>query len=81
MPDLTYSLSDEIDRRHQNASIRAAYSQLTPEQQHVLALRFGDGFSLEETAKVMKKKVNAIKALQFRAMTALQRNIGEVVNE
>ena len=81
MPDRAASLTDEVDRRQQNESIRAAYEHLTPEQQNVLALRFGDGYSLEETAAVMKKNVNAIKALQFRALAALQRHIGEVVNE
>ncbi|MFN2152656.1 MAG: sigma factor-like helix-turn-helix DNA-binding protein, partial [Anaerolineales bacterium] len=44
-------------------------------------LRFGDGYSLEETAAVMQKKVNAVKALQFRALAALQRHIGEVSYE
>jgi len=81
MPDLGSSLPDEIDRRHQNDSVRQAYAQLTPEQQNVLALRFGDGYSLEETAAVMQKKVNAVKALQFRALAALQRHIGEVSYE
>lgn len=79
--DSVPSLRDEIDRRDKFDSIHAAYLQLTPDQQDVLALRFGDGYSLEETARVMQKKVNAIKALQFRALAALQRNIGEVVNE
>ncbi len=81
MPDLGSSLPDEIDRRHQNDSVRQAYAQLTPEQQNVLALRFGDGYSLEETAAVMQKKVNAVKALQFRALAALQRHIGEMSYE
>ena len=81
MPDFGSSLTDEIDRRHQADSVRQAYAQLTPEQQNVLALRFGDGYSLEETAVVMKKKVNAVKALQFRALAALQRHIGEVSYE
>lgn len=81
MPDHASSLTDEVDRRQQNESIRAAYAHLTLEQQDVLALRFGDGYSLEETAAVMNKNVNAIKALQFRALAALQRHIGEVTNE
>jgi len=81
MPDLTSSLTDEIDRRQQADSVREAYAQLTPDQQNVLALRFGDGYSLEETAAVMQKKVNAVKALQFRALAALQRHIGEVIYE
>lgn len=75
------SLSDEVDRREQVGSVQEAYAQLTAEQQNVLALRFGDGYSLEETARVMQKNMNAVKALQFRALAALQRNIGEVANE
>jgi DNA-directed RNA polymerase specialized sigma24 family protein len=47
----------------------------------VLALRFGLGFSLDETAAQMKKNANAIKALQFRALAALQRQMGEVSYE
>ncbi|MBI1793468.1 MAG: sigma-70 family RNA polymerase sigma factor [Chloroflexi bacterium] len=72
---------DEFDRREQARNFRQAYTQLTPEQQHVLALRFGQGFSLEETSSVLKKNVNAVKALQFRALAALQRSIGEVDHE
>jgi len=83
MPDGSApSLTDEVDRREMVASVRQAYNSLTPEQQNVLALRFGDGFSLDETAAVLQKNVNAIKALQFRALAALQRNIiGEVADE
>ncbi len=72
---------DEFDRREQVHKFRQAFGQLTSEQQHVLSLRFGDGYSLEETASLLKKKVNAVKALQFRALAALQRNIGEVTYE
>jgi RNA polymerase sigma-70 factor (ECF subfamily) len=79
--DLVSSPADEIDHRQQTESVRQAYAQLTSEQQNVLALRFGDGYSLEETAAVMQKKVNAVKALQFRALAALQRHIGEVPYE
>jgi RNA polymerase sigma-70 factor (ECF subfamily) len=75
------SLSDEVDRREMVSSVRLAYDQLTSEQQNVLALRFGDGYSLDETAAVMQKNVNAVKALQFRALAALQRLIGEVTHE
>jgi len=68
----------EVDEREQNRVVNEAYEQLTPEQQHVLALRFGQGYSLEETAASMNKNVNAIKALQFRALAALQREVGKV---
>ena len=78
MPDRGPSLTAEVDQREQNRAVNEAYAQLTSEQQHVLALRFGQGYSLEETAAFMKKNVNAVKALQFRALAALQREVGEV---
>ena len=81
MPDLATSLTEEVDFRQQAAAVREAYGQLTPEQQNVLALRFGSGYSLEDTASAMNKNINAIKALQFRALAALQRHIGEVSDD
>ncbi|MEP0804211.1 MAG: sigma-70 family RNA polymerase sigma factor [Chloroflexota bacterium] len=81
LPDPASIVHDEVDQREQYRAVRSAYAQLTAEQQHVLALRFGQGYSLEETAQAMKKKVNAVKALQFRALSALQRLIGEAKDE
>jgi RNA polymerase sigma-70 factor (ECF subfamily) len=78
LPDRGPSLTAEVDQREQNRMVNDAYAQLTSEQQHVLALRFGQGYSLEETAATMNKNVNAVKALQFRALAALQREVGEV---
>ena len=67
MPDENAStLREEIDLREQADAVRGAYAELSSDQQNVLALRFGSGYSLEETARVMRKNVNAIKALQFR---------------
>jgi RNA polymerase sigma-70 factor (ECF subfamily) len=77
MPDVETNIHAEIIVREQSRTVRAAYTQLTTEQQHVLALRFGQGYSLEETAIHMKKNVNAVKALQYRALAALQRVIRE----
>lgn len=56
--------------------LREALKTLPHAQQHVLALRFGSGCSLAETAEIMKKKPNAIKQLQFRALTALRNQLG-----
>jgi len=66
---------DIFDQQEQKRNVQQAYAMLTPDQQHVLALRFGQGYSLEETAELLGKNVNAVKALQFRALAALQRNI------
>ena len=81
MPDESTNIPAELDLREQNQTVQLALAQLTPEQQHVLALRFGLGYSLEETATYLKKNVNAVKALQFRALASLQRQIGEVTHE
>jgi RNA polymerase sigma-70 factor (ECF subfamily) len=48
-------------------------TQLTKEQQEVIALRFFDDCSLAETAAAMRKSVDAIKVLQYRALGALRR--------
>jgi RNA polymerase sigma-70 factor (ECF subfamily) len=81
LPDLGPGPASEVDQREQSRALQSAYAKLTAEQQHVLALRFGQGCSLEETAGLMDKNVNAVKALQFRALAALQREIGEVSDE
>jgi RNA polymerase sigma-70 factor, ECF subfamily len=76
-------ISDELgppqqaEYREKMGALHTAISELTEDQQQVLALRFGQGYSLEETAAIMKKKTNAIKGLQFRALNALHRKIGE----
>lgn len=72
-------ISQEHDPLHaaalaeSKANVRAAVKQLTEQQQHVLALRFGSGFSLSETAEAMDKNVNAVKALQYRALESIRR--------
>ena len=62
----------------ENMSLDAAMEMLevlTDEQREVLALRVIGGLSLEETAAIMDKNVNAIKQLQHRAITSLRRRI------
>ena len=81
IPDGGVSIHSQVDRREQNRLVQQAIAHLTDEQQHVLALRFGQGYSLEETAAFLKKNINAVKALQFRALASLQRQMGEVSYE
>lgn len=81
LPDQRANVHSEVDARERNRMVQNAYAQLTSEQQHVLALRFGQGYSVEETAIHLHKNINAVKALQFRALASLQRQIGEVKYE
>ena len=78
LPDGRPSVHSQVTAREQNRAVQSAYAQLTSEQQHVLALRFGQGYSIAETAAHLKKNINAVKALQVRALASLQRQIGEV---
>lgn len=73
------ALAEEMEQREYIRSLHLCLAKLTDEQQHVLALRFGQGYSLEETAALMKKNVNAVKALQFRALAALHREMGDAI--
>lgn len=59
-------------RNIQMERARRAISMLAPAQQEVLLLRFDQQLSLQETADIMDKQVNAVKALQFRAVNTLR---------
>jgi RNA polymerase sigma-70 factor (ECF subfamily) len=60
-----------------NVTLLTAVKQLNAEQQECIVLRFLQGFSVAETAKTMGKNEGAIKALQYRAVRALQRLLPE----
>lgn len=67
------SLTDRVYLAQLAPTLKQALHRLTEEQQHVIALRFGQGQSLAETAEIMDKSVGAIKALQHRALASLAR--------
>lgn len=50
-----------------------AVKQLNPEQQECISLRFLHEFSVAETAQAMDRSPGAVKALQYRAVRALER--------
>ena len=56
--------------------LQSALGRLTELQQQVIALRFGAGLSVAETAKAMKRNEGAVKALQHSAVAALRRVMG-----
>lgn len=63
------ALAEKLSRQ----DLLAAISQLTPDQQQVLVLRFGEGLAAREVAEVMGKSVGAVELLQHRALAALRR--------
>jgi RNA polymerase sigma-70 factor (ECF subfamily) len=65
---------DALAQRHLTAAeLRKAIGRLTDSQQQVIVLKFLEGYSTEETARIMRKDAGAVRALQHRALTALQR--------
>lgn len=59
----------------EHAQVRTALAHLTPEQRHVILLKFVEGLSNEEIATAMGKPISAVKSLQHRAIGALRRQL------
>jgi len=69
---LEYSLREQI---------MASMEKLSPDEKTVLYLRFFEGMSIKETAKVMSKTVMAVKSLQTRAKKKLSAHLKSEVND
>lgn len=76
LPDLQ-TTETMTDRKFTRQELQLAIRRLTQDQQQVLALRFSQEYSLEETARLVGKTINAVKVLQFRALAALRRYLAE----
>ena len=64
---------DQVVDRDRARILRSAMSELSDDQQEVLALRFFADLSGPEVAAVTGRRVGAVKALQHRAVRALER--------
>ncbi|MFQ3536683.1 MAG: sigma-70 family RNA polymerase sigma factor [Aggregatilineales bacterium] len=64
-------LDSDLVSSYRADQLRIALSHLTDAQRQVVILRFIEGYNLEATAQAMNKSVDAIKALQYRALQAL----------
>jgi RNA polymerase sigma-70 factor (ECF subfamily) len=56
---------------YNSEQIRGALRSLTDGQRQVIVLRFIEGYNLETTARLLNKTVDAIKAMQYRALQSL----------
>ncbi|MFF5010790.1 ECF subfamily RNA polymerase sigma factor, BldN family [Streptomyces phaeochromogenes] len=65
------SPEDRVVERLMDAALLDAVRRLSPRQQECVTLRFLQGLSVAETARVMGKNQGAIKTLQHRAVRAL----------
>lgn len=68
----------EVLQRLRDTRLIEAVKNLKPEQAECVVLRFLQGLSLAETAKVLGKTEGAVKQLQLRAVRALHRELADV---
>lgn len=67
------SPAEQTIRKQTLESLSEALSELTEEQQDVIALRFGYEMPIKEVAETIGKSEGAVKQLQARAVAALAR--------
>ena len=67
-----------VEKRMNLEKLRNALTDLTEDQQHVLALRFGQGLSIRVVAEIINKSEGSVKMLQVRAIAALNRQLDRV---
>jgi RNA polymerase sigma-70 factor (ECF subfamily) len=67
----------DVESRVAADEILARAAALTELQQEVLSLRFVAGLSLRETADILGRSENAVKQLQYRAVTELRQRLEE----
>lgn len=64
-------LDNPLQDEYTSTQLQAALLTLTEGQREVIVLRFIEGLSLEATSKVVNKSVDAVKAMQYRALQAM----------
>nr|WP_255604078.1 sigma-70 family RNA polymerase sigma factor [Oscillochloris sp. ZM17-4] len=72
---------DVAEQAATREDLRRAVGTLTGEQQHVLAMRYGQGLPIQEVARALGKSEGAIKQLQARAIAALTRKMAPGIGE
>ena len=78
------SPATRLEEQQLHQDLREAISKLTPGQQQVIVLRFGEGRKISEIGRLMGKSEGSIKLMQYRAMKRLRKlleNQGKRGNE
>ena len=76
-----YSMDSSLENKSLlETLILAIKDQLTVDQRHVVVLRFVEEFNLLETAQIIGKNVNNVKAIQYRAIAKLRKILDSTVS-
>lgn len=62
-----------VEAKLDHKELQSAVAQLTTDQQQVVILKFVEGLSNAEVARILGKSEGAVKSLQHRALNSLQR--------
>lgn len=68
MIDVKRTAGEQLEQQE----LRQAIKHLTEEQQQVIVLKFIEGYDTVEVADLVGKSAGAVRAIQFRALTALR---------
>lgn len=69
------SVERALDRALTRQRLAEAMNCLTEDQRQVILLKFIEGLSNDEAARILGKTIGAIKSLQHRALAALERSL------
>jgi RNA polymerase sigma-70 factor (ECF subfamily) len=62
-----------VEEHEDQHRLRQAVRQLTPSQQQVILLRFGEGLKIKQVGQLMGKSEGSIKLIQYRAVKRLRK--------
>ncbi len=71
LPGETIEPTKRLELQESSETLRQAITNLTEDQQQVLALRFGYEMPVRDVAETMNKSEGSVKMLQMRAIAAL----------
>ena len=70
-------VEDDVDASLANDRVEALLDRLSPDQRDVIALRIVADLSVDQTAAVLDKSYEAVKALQRRGLASLRRALSD----
>lgn len=79
--DILETLSQEptfVDQTLDQDQLDRAIAKLNENEQQVILLRFLEGFTIEEIAKILKKSKGAVSTIQYRALAKLKKIAQEI---
>lgn len=72
-------IEEEAVKCIRQKQVRQAIRHLTPDQQKVISLKYHENWSNEEIARVLMKRVGAVKSIQHRALKTLYKLLEDKV--